>query len=1168
MSRYQWPGTRRSGDRPMERADHNAFSNGLIVDSAPPLVARLTPFDAPAGSPNLWVPIGPSTVLNGQGSDHPRVSGRVRDIAVSDDGQRAYAATANGGVWYTSDGGNAWSPLGNWLPTPDAGSINLASSDLTCGCLLVSFGAAADGSNDDVYVGTGELITRTEGGTQQGGVGVLHLSDPLPTALADPFGVHWKREAKNLAGWGIYRLARDPNDANTLVAATSIGLFTRTGPFVEDADWTRVTTAPFNFDISDRKFTTDVLWTNPAGGSQLFVALMAGSDTAVWTSTGGTGGTFTNVSLPSVALRNFPYGRLGFAVAPSDPTTVYVLGTGPRLWRINGVTPTAVSDLPNALFGTTSDQSNYDLAIAVDPDNSNVVIVGGSTVKGDNGEWCASLFKLTVAAAGGGLSAGFVAANQNSPGADPSFIGNAVHADVHQVRMVKAGGATHVWVCCDGGVYRSASGGAAYAFLPRGSGIAALETDYISCHPANDAFVIAGAQDNGLLMRVGNTVWMHSDPIGGDAGGTLFHPVKSKYFAAQYTNADWNSNGHLSEPVLRGTGGNSESNENRHAFFYSSGDIRQIGATQVRLAIGTNRVWLADNWDPEAATTAWITLPGRNDPRAGSGTDEGTDVYGEGTGRISACRWMDDNRLIALVRAYRADGKDTAVLLYKRNPDGSWTRSSLSEHSNKKSDYGNSDIPQPSSNYLPPLGQWNDIAINDPSRGTNGSFYVATTGFVKLDGNNLVEADRMDTLWWYDGSSTWYPTTLRSAATGTKAPAYAVACDPSDLTKVYVGTGLGVWAGVLDLGGASPAWQWQKLSNGLPYAAVQDLVFYSRGPLKLLRTALQARGLWELDLSATPVTTQQILLRVHANDARRASVTDLTNPMLTGPAANWPWSASPDIRVRPAPLGAGESIPTPPSSSSLPWAGGAASGYWLWVFQTALHRIDPLCRPNGRWTNQFAARLRALDATLSNSINVARWNSTVTPANVFAPPWDGTEPSEADLYELVVDDPVTTGPTDSVKVRRRRYKVDVQVHYRDVRPLDAANVSVSLLRFVLPPALANWPAVPITDAWKTAVQTLMTGGTPAFPTGWTAADAGTPVRSLNSAIDARTPRTATFEVSFAANTANQNIALVAIVHATVDPLTAAGLTGGTLRDLVLNNRQVSLRTVRVIRDTV
>jgi hypothetical protein len=1167
MSRYTWPNSRRSGDRPFERGERNALTDGVLLQTAPSREhAAFAPRDAPSAGPNLWVPIGPSAVLHGQGSDHPRVTGRTRDIAISSDGQRAYAGTANGGVWYTSDAGNTWSPLGNWLPTPDAASINLATTELACGCLLVTFGAAADGSGDDVYVGTGETITGLSGGTKQGGVGVLHMSDPLPAVLADPFGVHWKREAKNLAGWGIYRLARDPNNANTLVAATSIGLFTRTGPFVENADWTRVTTDPFNFNIADHKWTTDVLWTN-----RLWVALMTGGSNAVWSSTNGTAGPFIDVGLPNVVASSFPRGRLGLAAAPSDPTVVYVLGSGPRLWRINGITPTQISDLPNDLFGSTNDQSGYDMAIAVDPDNANVIAVGGSTVAGDDGEWCASLFKFTIAPAGAGLSARFAAANQNQPGRDPTFIGNAVHADVHQIRFVKAGAATHAWVCCDGGIYCSPSAGAAYTFLPRGAGIAALETDYLSCHPVNDAFLIAGAQDNGLLMRVGDTVWMHSDPIGGDSGGTIFHPVKTKYFAAQYTQADWNSNGTLSQPVLRGTGGNSEGNENSRSFFYSSGDIRQIGATQARMVIGTNRVWLADNWDPEAATTAWVTLPSATDPRAGAGTDEATDVYSDGTGRISACRWIDDNRLIALVRSRRPEGKDTAVLLYKRNADGTWTRSSLSEHSNKKSDYSNSDIPQPNGNYLPPLGAWNDIAIHDPARGANGSFYVATTGFVKLDGNNLTDADRMDTLWWYDGSSKWYPTTLRSASaagnTGTKAPAYAVVCDPADATKVYVGTGLGVWLGVLNLGGANPSWTWQKFSNGLPEAGVNDLVFYSNGPLKLLRAAVRARGVWEVDLSTPPGPTQRTFLRVHVNDARRAAATSLTNPMLSGPA-NWPWNASPDVRLRPAPLSGAEAIPRPSAPNALPWNGSAPSTYWLWVFQTALHHIDPLCRPDGKWTHQFAARLIAQNAALGNVINLARWNTTVTAANVFTPPWDGSEPTEADLYELIVDDPVTTGPTDSVKVRRRKYKVDVQVHYRDVRPLAAASVKVTLLRRVLPANRAQWPTLAIGAPWKTAVEQLMSGATPTLPDSWSVADSGTRVRALTGDVDARTPRTVTFDVTFAANLANQDIVLLAVVHSTPDPVTAAGLSGATLQDLVLNNHQIAVRTVRVIRDAV
>lgn len=220
------PGQRK--DQPHQRLLYNVLTDGVLLAEAVTTAhedARLpaAPDVAPIGDANLWVPIGPSTVMNGQAGSRPRVAGRVRDLRISDDGQRVYAATANGGVWYSGDGGNTWSPLGNWIPTPAAVPIDRAAQALTCGCLLVAFGAAADGSSDDVYVGTGELIPGNQALSvnKLGGVGVLHLDKPLPVALADPFGAHWKREAKNLTGAGVYRLARDPANPNTLVAATS-----------------------------------------------------------------------------------------------------------------------------------------------------------------------------------------------------------------------------------------------------------------------------------------------------------------------------------------------------------------------------------------------------------------------------------------------------------------------------------------------------------------------------------------------------------------------------------------------------------------------------------------------------------------------------------------------------------------------------------------------------------------------------------------------------------------------------------------------------------------------------------------------------------------------------------------------------------------------------------
>jgi len=87
---------------------------------------------------------------------------------------------------------------------------------------------------------------------------------------------------------------------------------------------------------------------------------------------------------------------------------------------------------------------------------------------------------------------------------------------------------------------------------------------------------------------------------------------------------------------------------------------------------------------------------------------------------------------------------------------------------------------------------------------------------------------------------------------------------------VYVGTVTGVWHGVRTPGTTTVTWQKPPFVNGLPPAAVQDLTVWQGGAAspRLLRAALQARGVWEVDLAAAsePVRTY---LRVHPRDDRR-----------------------------------------------------------------------------------------------------------------------------------------------------------------------------------------------------------------------------------------------------------------------------------------------------------
>src|SRR5690606_2681866 len=123
------------------------------------------------------------------------------------------------------------------------------------------------------------------------------------------------------------------------------------------------------------------------------------------------------------------------------------------------------------------------------------------------------------------------------------------------------------------------------------------------------------------------------------------------------------------------------------------------------------------------------------------------------------------------------------------------------------------------------------------------------------------------------------------------APAFAVVVDPDDLTVVYVGTSVGVWKGELTFVDGLPQWDWEIFSNGLPDAYVQDLAFFKDGDTKLLRAALQARGVWEVDLSAVPSPPRRTYLRAHAFDTRRRTPAALIDPeSKTIPPADFDWN--------------------------------------------------------------------------------------------------------------------------------------------------------------------------------------------------------------------------------------------------------------------------------------
>ncbi len=1015
-----------------------------------------------------------------------------------------------------------------------------------------------------------------------------------------------------------------------MIAGTSAGLHRfdpAAGPLTEP--WNLVTVAAWEALLgvgsSGRVHVTDLAWVSTPAGPRLWVAVAGASTSArvrgLWRSDNGLAGPFIRVDLTGVTTdgQRASLLNLGLGTAPSDPTVLYVLSTGPRLWRVDGdTTVRRVRGLPVSLFGAPPNsnpgQGEYDLAVAVDPAEPLRVAVGGASADSSvtPGTFSASLYRLALRTPAPSGTADWHTDYAGNGSADATWIGEGVHPDVHRLRWLPAvaGGGTGLHVACDGGVFVSAAGGDLTTFVSRNTGLGATEAGYLDSHPASDGPVLIGVQDNGTQLRIGDSVWRRANS-GSDGGGVAFDPAGGGRFIGQDSQAFWRDDADsIIKPSFRGPSSPAQTTEDNATRFYSNvAALTAGGVTQV--VLGTSRIWYSEQWFRTFADTTagvWrvqaVTLPSFTDPRAGNASDAVTDVLEHGpvppgtqdpasTG-VRAMRWAGPDRLYVLMpgAAHRLD----------RNPaNRSWQRTRILRRAVAAAPGGPA-APAISGPVIPPEGMLNDLAVHDQTAGTHGSFYVATS-------------HPLEPLWWFDGTGTWFPTgfgLLPPAGPGVRVPAYSVTVDPAEPSVVYVGTAVGVWRGTLTMAAGVPAWgAWAGLANGLPEAAVQDLsvVRYplaQGGQVRLLRAALQSRGAWECQLDTDLVDVTY--LRVHPYDTRRSRPTALPDPLAPArgadrewhldwadvgartfrdaagrptaspdgtPAGSFSWHASPDVRVRPAP-----GSPALAAPASLPWTRRPADKNALWALQTALHAADPLIVPDGRWTAAFGRRLRALRRAngLSDTavVDAALWNHAAIAAGWWANPWDGPAPSEADLVERIVHrttarpvpgaSPEVDAPTVSAAscaVPAGLLAVDVCVHRRALQPLGPDGLTVLLLRTQLDPNAATWAGIPALAAagLDTAMAGVPAAGGPLglmLPAGWEPADTTFEVRRPVGPVAPAAPVVVSFQTTMPPGP-GQWLLLAVIAAGAGTP----SLAGTTLPGQILGSPHLAARSVEI-----
>ena len=424
-----------------------------------------------------WTSIGPEGI-----PINTRAIGRLTAIAVHpSDPNTIYVGGAQGGVWKTTNGGTSW------IPTTDGE------------CSLAMGWIAIDPVDPNIiYAGTGE---QHFSGDSYYGCGLLRSTDG---------GANWTQLGGSVfqtstGGARISRVVIDPSTAGT-VATTRLYVASDFGLYVS-------TDGGASFTLSRSGLATDVVM-DPTDPAVLYAAIY---NTGVYkTVNSGTAWTLMPTGF-ATSMR-----RINLAIAPSAPDTLYasVQSSGSDLagiWRTtDGAVTWSKSTATNASCGN---QCWYDMAIAVDPSNPNIVYFGGVT-----------LYKSTDGA-----------------GSFSDILGG-IHVDQHVLAFAPSD-AGQLFVGNDGGIYKSTNAGGSWGNLNTNLVLTQFY-EGISLHPFDPQIVMGGTQDNGTLSYSGLPTWSHV--LGGDGGYTA---IDQDNPTTRYAETQWAVSSGYSGPRRSDGGG-------------------------------------------------------------------------------------------------------------------------------------------------------------------------------------------------------------------------------------------------------------------------------------------------------------------------------------------------------------------------------------------------------------------------------------------------------------------------------------------------------------------------------------------------------------------------------------------------------------------------------------
>lgn len=413
-----------------------------------------------------WVNLGPIEQPANSGTGQPNGNGRINDIAFHPtDPDIIYIGAPAGGLWFTADGGENWSSFTDDLPTLGVSAIAIDYTD-----------------PDVVYIGTGD---RDAGDAS--GMGVMKSDDA---------GVSFVSSNNGMGNVTVGRLIIHPDYHSELLAATSAGIC-KTIDGGNNWDYNK----SGNFkDIVYKTDDPDVVFATASGN---FYRSTDGGDS--WSE-------ITSVFSGS--------SRGVIGVSDDDPDVVYFHTVSGSEYNATyrsedaGLTFVEMATSPNIMSwgcnGGSGGQGWYDLDVAVDPNDADILYSGGVNV-----------WKSTNGAASWSINSHWYG-GCGVP---------AAHADCHVLEYNPVDG--RLYSGNDGGIYWTDNGGQTWTEIT--SGLAISQVYKMGQARQNPDKVINGYQDNGTATYLGeDDGWI--TVMGGDGMDCAYDHQDDRYAYGEYYN--------------------------------------------------------------------------------------------------------------------------------------------------------------------------------------------------------------------------------------------------------------------------------------------------------------------------------------------------------------------------------------------------------------------------------------------------------------------------------------------------------------------------------------------------------------------------------------------------------------------------------------------------------